>query len=25
VREGAYRFEGEPGFPELGPGRGASR
>ena len=22
LREGAYRFAGEPGFPELGPGRG---
>jgi DNA-binding PadR family transcriptional regulator len=25
VREGAYRFEGEPGFPRLGPGRGMAR
>jgi DNA-binding PadR family transcriptional regulator len=24
VRDGAYRFAGEPGFPELGPGRGWS-
>jgi DNA-binding PadR family transcriptional regulator len=24
VRDGAYRFEGEPGFPALGPGHGAS-
>jgi DNA-binding PadR family transcriptional regulator len=23
LREGAYQFTGEPGFPELGPGRGA--
>ena len=22
LRDGAYRFSGEPGFPELGPGRG---
>lgn len=25
VRDGAYRFEGEPGFPKLGPGQGAGR
>jgi hypothetical protein len=25
VRDGGYRFEGEAGFPALGPGRGAQR